>query len=449
MLIYRVMILLKQKNVNQIQTLMKLLKFSFLLMGVLLCSCSKESDDVDITNEIPATVNIKTIAMTSAGSLSTSLTTTELSTTENLVITGNIDARDFKTIRDNMPALRTIDLSGATVVTYGGIGGTSNGGGFINYPANTIPVGAFQYANITKIALPSSITSIGNSAFSQCSLTSIVIPSSVISIGDYTFTNCGSLTSVTLSSNLTSIGISAFHSCKYIPSITIPASVTAIGNQAFKDCTGLTSITFPSSVITIGGSAFSGCTSIVGALIIPPSVTTIESYAFSQCTGLTSISISSSVTSIGDGNLYQGAFTGCNCPITVEASNLNYSSVDGVLYNKDKTKLIQCPARKTGSLTIPSSVTLVGVGAFNGCGGLTSISIPASTTILNGFEGCTGLTSIYINNTTPPSSIGYNGCYGFFPSTITPSCVLHVPANSLSLYRAASYWKNFVNIIAI
>src|SRR4029453_14297274 len=96
-----------------------------------------------------------------------------------------------------------------------------------------------------------------------------------------------------------------------------------------------------------------------GALPIPDTIEPLPVpstgiAAFNGCTSLTSVTIPNSVTSIG---VY--AFSGCTSlsAITVEALNSFYSSIDGVLFNKSQTTLIQYPGGKAGSYTIPNSVT--------------------------------------------------------------------------------------------
>ena len=244
-------------------------------------------------------------------------------------------------------------------------------------------------------AIPDSVTSIGSYAFSFCtSLTSVTIPDSVTSIGEWAFNYCRSLTSVTIPNSVTIIGDSAFSNCKSLTSVAIPDSVTSIGSYAFDHCTSLTSVTIPDSVTSIGGSAFRGCSSLT-SVAIPNSVTIIGDDAFRGCSSLTSVTIPDSVTSIGD-----GAFASCTSltGIWVAEGNNDYSSdASGVLFNKDKTTLVQRPGAISGSYAIPDSVTSIGQHAFCGCSSLTSVTIPDSVTSINNgaFYDCSSLTDVY------------------------------------------------------
>ena len=223
----------------------------------------------------------------------------------------------------------------------------------------------------------------------------VTIPSGVTSIGDFAFRNCSALTSVTIPSSVTSIGYEAFYECSGLKSVTIPSSVTSIGNYAFSDCIALTSVVIPSSVKSIGWGAFDKCSGLK-SVTISEGVTSIGRYAFYGCNGLTSVTIPSSVTSI---DWY--AFEDCSglMAINVGGGNNDYCSIEGVLYSKQKTKLIQCPGGKAGAITIPSGVTSIGGDAFYGCSALTSVTIPSSVTSIgdNAFFNCGGLTSVNVD----------------------------------------------------
>ena len=304
--------------------------------------------------------------------------------------------------------------------------------------------GAFSHCGIKSITIPNSVTSIGNSAFYGCnSLTSITIPDGVTSICNYAFKDCSSLTSVTIPNSVTSIGNSAFYRCSFT-GITIPDGVTSIGDSAFEYCSSLTSVTIPNSVTSIGKYAFYYCTSLT-SITIPDSVTSIGSYAFEYCSSLASITIPDSVTSIGDyafrdcsrltsitipdsvTSIGVNPFGGCRKlnQINVDTANTAYSSVNGVLLNKNKTKLISYPEGKTyTSYAIPSSVTNIGDSAFEYCNSLTSITIPNSVTSIGNkaFYRCSFLTSITIPDGV--TSIGYSAfyyCIGLTSITIPDS----------------------------
>ncbi len=331
--------------------------------------------------------------------------------------------------------------------------------------------------SLTSITIPDSVTEIGGSAFENCSsLTSITIPDSVTSIGIGAFVGCSSLTSIMIPDNVTYIGGAVFADCSSLTEIKVstqnakyvsvngvlynkdkttimcyPAGkkdknykildgVTEICTSAFNGCSSLTSITIPDSVTEIGMSAFSGCSSLT-SITIPDSVTRIDMSTFRGCSSFTSITIPDNVTYI---DIW--AFNGCTglTAIDVKAGNNNYTSVNGVLFNKDKTELICYPAGKTDkSYNIPNCVTNVGGWAFDGCTSLTSITIPDSVTEIDwsAFEGCTSLTSITIpDSVTEIGWSAFEGCTSLKSITI-PSSVTSIGKNAFGYYFDNEYKK--------
>ncbi len=216
--------------------------------------------------------------------------------------------------------------------------------------------------------------------------------------------------------------LSPFYNQNDIRTLIIGDGITSIGNMAFSGCSSLTSITIPDSVTSIGDFAFSGCTGLT-SITIPDSVTTINHNAFCNCTGLTSITIPDSVTNIGN-----FAFNGCKglTSITVGNNNQNYSSQDGVLFNKDKTMLIQYPTgNDRAGYIVPNSVTSIGNSAFSYSKSLTSIVLNSVTSIGGGaFGSCSNLTSIELNDgLTSIGEAAFRDCTGLtsveIPDSVT------------------------------
>ena len=284
--------------------------------------------------------------------------------------------------------------------------------------------GSAEKVDIPKKIDGKSVTCIGAYAFDYCSnITSVTIPDSVTSISQFAFVNCENLTDVTIPDSVMGIDDWAFCGCTSLKSITIPNSVTEIGDGAFNGCTSLKSITIPDRVTSIGDNAFSDCTSLTG-ITIPESVTSIGGWTFEGCTSLKSITIPGSVTEIGG-----RVFYGCTSltAINVATKNQNYVSVNGVLYDKDKTIIICYPAgKKDKNYKILDGVTSIDNSAFSGCTSLASVTIPDSVTKIgnSAFYGCTSLTGITIPNSV--KSIGFeafNGCTSLTSITIPDSVV--------------------------
>ena len=276
-------------------------------------------------------------------------------------------------------------------------------------------------------------------------LKTAIVESGVTSIGKYAFSGSLGLTNVIIPDTVTSIGLAAFRNCRGLPTINIPKSMTEIGTSAFAYWTGLTTIVIPESVKIIGEGAFNNCTALT-EIIISNGVERINSSAFAGCTSLSIITIPNSITYIG-----YNAFYKCPnvCLCVYENSVAHRYAVD----NSIEYKLIlfgECGASgdnltwalntATGVLTISGTgemadyhtsmpapwyeyassvktvviedgVASIGRYAFNNCGNLTSITIPASVTSMGtgAFLYCRALTGVYITDIAAWCKISFFG----------------------------------------
>lgn len=260
--------------------------------------------------------------------------------------------------------------------------------------------------NLAAITLPSTITSIGSSAFDDCyALAAIDIPSSVTFIGGGAFSDCRTLTSLVLPDGITYIGSWLCANCIRLTEMVIPNSVTAIEERAFYGCTNLETIILSENLKSIRKYAFDACKALI-SLLIPEGVTTIGDGAFRECNSLPSLVIPNSVTSIGS-----WAFEKC----------INITS-----------------------FVIPENVTALGNGAFLNCTELLSVVIPSGITEIQGrtFEGCSKLASVTVGMTTPLTITSNT-------FSNRANATLIVPNGCKSAYKAADYWKEFLEIIEI
>ena len=260
---------------------------------------------------------------------------------------------------------------------------------------------------------------------------------------------------------LSSISNAAFQECFSLKTITLPNNITSIGDCAFLYCKELTSIVIPDEVSVLGNNAFTSCINL-STLPIGNGVTTIKSYCFENCR-FASITIPKNVS-----NIEYGAFRGCSLDllsINVDEANPYYDSrgnCNAIIETASNTLVLGC--RNTN---VPEDIKCIGLYAFDGCSGLTSITLPNGVTTIGvcAYSGCSGLTSITIpGSITSIDTDAFSQCNNLKSVTLEwekpitigqyvfptrSKITLYVPKGSKAAYESADYWKEFKEIVEI
>ena len=262
----------------------------------------------------------------------------------------------------------------------------------------TTEIGEEAFKNcksLKSVSIADSVTEIGEAAFYECSsLETIVLPKRLHSISRLLFMLCESLKHVEIPQGVRKIDVEAFYFCGNLQDVVIPEGVTMIAAWAFASCSSLHYAIIPKSVAEICDSAFGGCSSLV-KINIPDGVKIIR-YAFPGCTSLVEVGIPDSVVEIR-----RSTFDGCSSLQSIQVSENNqcYTSINGILYSKDKTKLIKAPERhKSREIVVPKSVTEIENGAFCDMVNVVDIKLPDGLAVIGNcaFYGCKSLQKIHI-----------------------------------------------------
>jgi hypothetical protein len=330
-------------------------------------------------------------------------------------------------------------------------------------------------------------------------IVSVVIEAGVTHVGRNAFHECNKLTNVSLPAGLKSIGVEAFASCTGLSSVEMPAGLERIEDEAFRGCGAISSITLPRGLDSIGEGVFTHCgrlsdirveegnarytvrdraliDEVNGVLLrcfvtakgdyrVPAGLTRIATGAFFECGGLTSVVVPEGVTSVG-----KEAFASCfqlksvSLPsslvrfevttfrycrslmdVHVAAGNLHYSSVNGVVFDAAGGKIVLFPKGRTGYYIVPKGVKKVGPLAFEGCTGLTSVTLLAGMQDVGemAFAYCEKLSSVTCEGARPPGVESNT-----FTRLSTEPITLRVPAGSVDAYRSAANWEKFNSIVA-
>ncbi len=357
----------------------------------------------------------------------------------------------------------------------------------VNFPSRLESIGraAFYYCQkIDSLTIPGHIKTIGDNAFKMCHLQSLVIEDGVASIGDFAFMDCSkSISTLSIPQSVQSIGKGAFSSMYELVNIKvdpanarytsvdgmlfskdlatllacpkkkeiqgtyyIPDGVKELLPYAFYGATNLTSVVIPGSLASIDESVFADCF-YLESVLIKNGVLAVNSTAFNNCFRLASLTFPQSVQ-----NIYiKGEFAfGSLQEFIVHPDNAHYSSLNGGLFNKDRTVLLAYPRQREGAFIIPQGVQKITARSFYYCRNLTSVEVPGSVTVIgdsafhssslasihlvdgvteirpHAFYGCDSLASISI-----PGSVQSIGNYAFYSCKKLTS--VHIPGSVQSI----------------
>ena len=313
--------------------------------------------------------------------------------------------------------LATINYNAANCTSYG----SSVWSGCTHTPCtlnigNTVqslPNSAFSgYSAITTLnfVATSQLTTIGERAFCDCThIGAINIPNSVTSLGMEAFKNCSAATTLSIGSGLETISKGAFNNCSGLTSLIIPSNVTTLEGGdgirvgAFSGCTGLTSLVIPDNLEYLGRESFSGCSNLE-TVTIGTGVTYIGILVFTGCSKLEVVNYNvtdiPNVAEISSNYIWSGSNHDCTVNIGDNVKGLPHDIFKGFAH----LKTINFGSHANFS---------IGSSAFQGCTGLTTLTIPDNVTTLDdyAFDGCTGLTTVNIGNgLTTIGSSAFQGC---------------------------------------
>lgn len=344
-------------------------------------------------------------------------------------------------------------------------------------------VGAFAFSEcvaLRELILPDTVERIERSAFAgTMALHELVIPGNVQEIGDNAFNGCIQLSSLTLSEGIRVIEEMAFSNCSDLTKVLIPASVERLGDGVFADCLAMEQITvasenehyvvrddilyskdlsvlvhypaskeeqeftIPEEVRKIAGLAFASNYFLM-EVMLGDHLEEVGSYAFARCSSLSFMSLPAQTTRLG-----VSPFHDCTMllEIEVDPSNPCYSSIDGVLYNKEQTQLIQYPAGLYDDFyKVPDTVQEIAENAGYDAQDLEILKIPAGVRKIGdmAFAFCDQLRDVEIRVADPAQM--EVGLMVFFSVAGTPR-TLRVPKGSSKLYKKSEQWQDLAKKI--
>lgn len=371
--------------------------------------------------------------------------TDEVKAEKALTLSGQMDLRDFTALTENMPGLKSLDLSGVSVTAYdspraSAVGPSSN-------KADELPRGALLGLHLTDLALPSGLRVIGEGALAGGEFTTLVLPASLISIGDHALYGCTRLESITFPASVTSAGTYSLAGCSSLrvadlsatglteiparmfegdaalATVSLPASLDKIGEGSFAGAATLKSVSLPATLTFIGKNAFNA--SGLENVTLPSSVNEVGDFAFSNCHGLTGAVLENPKATLGRGVFYSDPLF-----VTLDATGIerfpdylfagsHSAEVDRLLADVDEIGAYAMSGNRAETLVFGSTLVYLGDGAMENMNSL--IYIDASA----------------LESAVP--ALGDNVFSGIDQGNVG----LMVADNAAAPWQAADQWKEF------
>ena len=303
----------------------------------------------------------------------------------DLVVTGAVDAADLQFVNHQMPALRSLDLSGAVIASYSGerlMSGRSTS------EAGVVPDYAFIDSRMTSIVLPASVKEIGEGAFAASDITAINIPPGVTAIGNAAFADCRALEQIVLPDGLLELGKGAYRNCTAATRAELGSSLSEIPERAFAGCSSLSTVFFPQNLQEIGPLAFYGIDVTNLTVNKCTSLKSIGDWAFADCRRLANVYLPSSDFKLGKGAFFSDeAFT---------------ADLTSLVKNSDSIPAYAFAGNASMTVTKfeDTRITKIGDYALRGLGSVDTVTLPASLDSIGtrAMEGWSALTSVDARN---------------------------------------------------
>lgn len=311
----------------------------------------------------------RTIHVETAGTLNTFISEDDKYSITKLTLTGQLNGKDMKLLRD-MGGMKDVSTKTKGTLADLDMGGTS-----------------IVASDDVYFSYNGEFTS-ENDVF-----------------GSFFLYGCSQLTRLVLPSGITRIGEMALSSCTKLASIDIPSQVTVIGRGAFVMCSSVKNLVIPDNVVTIETGAFQRMDALQ-TISLGNGIETLENSLFLQSTSLKKVILGTNFKNFDPMVFYT---TASLAEIEVNSDNPLYATSEGILFNKDFTKLISYPPSHTGeTYTIPASVKTVGNFAFTNATRLQTMNIPSTVEDLSSaaFSGCSNLQSVTLNEGLKSMGLG-------------------------------------------